>query len=731
MKIPHRQVSAARDSTPIRTHSPYSEAEGPIVDRGYVETRVRAIEGAFKQLWAPPSSEPREVHHLPEWRLKGTQLRAASAASRRRRSSLQTDDPFLDNAPVPTTGYVRSIDHRSPKSTKSLQHLSNTVSRSHDNLRSDKKGYSLANFRARYEASPLQGRTRRRLSSSEGPSFLDNGILSPQPILPLKLPIAIEGDSEDEEDCWDTAHPGVLSTIREAQQSDPLPIPKRTNARGLSEVVNGDTEPGRTETSSAWGSESQILEHPTLLRSSSEDDPAMEAHPWSTTANGPSEVEDGTRLKRMRPMRKVPDNTMESVETKQTSDINQRLSQKGVTSTRPPTPEIEPPVSVKRAVTMHTSRRNSGVAAWRAKLRSMSYDQLSKRHLADTGTAGHSGTNTTNGTQRDSQTATDADEEQEASSSKARLSRTRQPSSASASGSSSAPGALRRAWRRWSGWRLTFTDRSSQAADPSTQKESTGIPETKADPDIKAKGTSPVHTPPPRSPKRPTNLTSTCSHGSLNPTAARPTTALSPPEIPDLTPSFIKPSRQSSFSIRPSASPNRHGSTDGPRPCLHHAQSAASVLSSRSEARSSSRKHPYGIYGQPASSSKMSSLAEHHGASTDSTSTGTAYHSFYPTHRNSTRSLRSAWRDGHSESRREAEIPLQSMGSVGRGRAHNRDRDGGQDQRIKRVKVVVSLDGAGDLKVDASVSQPRDGQLEGRVRSFIKRWEAAEMAGGF
>ena len=70
------------------------------------------------------------------------------------------------------------------------------------------------------------------------------------------------------------------------------------------------------------------------------------------------------------------------------------------------------------------------------------------------------------------------------------------------------------------------------------------------------------------------------------------------------------------------------------------------------------------------------------------------------------------------------------MGSVGRGRGRNRDRDGGRDQRIKRVKVVISLDGAGDLMVDASVQQPRGDQVEGRVRSFVKRWEAAEMAGG-
>ena len=742
MKTPHRQVSAARDVTPIRTHSPYSEAEGPIVDRGYVEARVRAIEGSFKQLWAPQSSESREVHHLPEWRLKGTQLCTTSVASRMRRSNLQTDDPFMDNPPVSPNAYDRSIDHRPPKSRKSLQHLSNTVSPSSDDLRPDRKSYSLANLRARYEASPLQGRTGRRLSNVERPSSLNYEILSPQPISPLKLPVAIEGDGEDGGDCWDTAHPTALSPICEAQQSDSLPVPKRSIARGLSEVVNCDTEPERTEPSTAWGSESQILEYPTPLRSSSDDEPAAEAHPWSTTANGPSEVEDGTRLKRTRPMRRVPDNTTESIETKQTSDSNQRLPQKGMTSNRLPVPKNEPLVNVKRAVTMHTSRHNSGVAAWRAKLRSMSYDQLSKRHQhdsVDTGPAGLSGTNTSNGTQRDSRTATEADEDHETSSSNARAPKTRQSSSASASGSTSAPGALRRAWRRWSGWRLTFADRSSQVGDQpeavaSTQEESIDIPDSKpegvTDPDFEAECTSPIHTPPPRSPKRPTNLTSTYSHSSLNPTAARPTTALTPPEVADWTPSFIKPSRQSSFPIRPSESPNKHGSTDGPRPPLHHAQSAASILSSRTIARSSGRAYLHEDYGRAASLAIMSSLAEHHGESTDSSSTGTAYHSFYPTHRNSNRSLRSAWREERSESRREADIPLQPMGSAGRGRDRSRHRDAGWDQRIRRVKVVVSLDGAGDLMVDASVQQPRNDQQEGRVRSFVQRWEAAEAAGG-
>ena len=60
-----------------------------------------------------------------------------------------------------------------------------------------------------------------------------------------------------------------------------------------------------------------------------------------------------------------------------------------------------------------------------------------------------------------------------------------------------------------------------------------------------------------------------------------------------------------------------------------------------------------------------------------------------------------------------------------RGRSGERGgRNESKEQRIKRVKVVVSLDGAGDLFVDTVVKQGGDKKGEGRVKSFVKRWEA-------
>ena len=180
MKTPQQHTSATRtrDSTPIRTHSPYSEAEGPIVDRGYVEARVRAIEGAYKQLWAPPSSERREIHHLPQWKLQGSQLRAASEISK---SYRQDNDPFSDIVNHRPADHVQDYVRGPPQPRKSLQHLSSMARPSRDIYHPDRKSQSLANIRARYETSPLQGKTGRRISNIGRTSSVESGILSPLP----------------------------------------------------------------------------------------------------------------------------------------------------------------------------------------------------------------------------------------------------------------------------------------------------------------------------------------------------------------------------------------------------------------------------------------------------------------------------------------------------------------------------------------------------------------------
>ena len=728
MKTPQHQTSAARDSTPIRTHSPYSEAAGPIVDKGYVEARVRAIEGSFKHLWAPQSSEPREIHHLPEWTLKGSQLRTASSATTMRKSSGQSDDPFSDI-------------FNGPQSRKLLQHLSSTISPNHESLRPYRKSYSLANIRAQYEASPLQGKTGRKISNVDRACSPGHGILAPQPLLPFKLPIAVENDYEKYADYWNATHPTGLTPMHKSKPPDRTAILNESVAEGLSNLARNNTEPERTEPSTAWGSESQILEYPIPLQSSSEDDIALDVHPRPAIVNGKNEVDHGSPLKRLRPTRKVPDNRQESLGLRQTSNNECEPSQIWHTSDHSRDSNIESLSNVKRALTIQVPRRTTGFAAWGAKLRSMSFDQLTRRRQhdsADIGAAGQSRQNINIESEQALPTPIEVDEEREVLLSKEQSSRSRQSSSASASISMSAPRALRRAWRKWSGWQLNFAEKPSQTTNSlelgaSTQEGSMDVSEAKteglADRHIKAEGVSPIQTPPPRSPKRPVPLKTSYSHNSLNPTAARPTTALSPPEIADWTPSFVQPSRRSSLTSQPSLLRRKQGSDDSSRPSLHHARSAASVVTGRSGARSSERISAYEDHGQAGSSAVMSAIAEHHRDSTDSTSTSTAYHSSYAMHKNSHRSLRSPWRErdgGHWEN----EIPLQRMVSTSRGRDRNRNGNEGGEQRIKRVKVVVSLDGTGDLMVDASVQQSRGGRRESKVKSFVKRWEAVALSSG-
>ena len=72
----------------------------------------------------------------------------------------------------------------------------------------------------------------------------------------------------------------------------------------------------------------------------------------------------------------------------------------------------------------------------------------------------------------------------------------------------------------------------------------------------------------------------------------------------------------------------------------------------------------------------------------------------------------------------------QSLQSSQYGLRRSRKRESQQkrdrEQRIKRVKVVVSLDGGTDLVVDASVKLNRDGERHGegwKVKESVRRWE--------
>lgn len=762
-----RQASAARDSTPIRTHSPYSEAEGPIVDRGYVEARVRAIEGDFKQLWVPSTSEPRDIHPLPEWRLKGPQLRAPSMTKLTTRSYGQLNDSFSDVFDHFPARRIQDLDYGSPRQRKSLQHLSSAETRSYDYGYNDRKSQSLANIRARYEDSPLQGRAAHRRSSSiVQRSSLDPEILCPQPISPLRLGMAVEDDSQDDVEFWNAVHPRALTSIPEAQQPEAMGIPSKSIAERMSDLIGEDPEPGCTEPSTAWGSESQILEHPSRSRQPSEEEPTVESHQPCTAESVMEESVDSIKRRKTRPPRKVPDNTAASSGFMYPSENQRGSSQTGEPSSQGP--DIEPLSKAQRSLTMYVPKRarTVSIAGWRAKLRSMSVDQLADKRHHEAGDTGAPKKDSNIKAEASPPKLVKGEEPQDDLPPSMQFSKTRQSSSVGMGASMSGPRSLRRAWRKWSGWRLVLADKSAQSTEPPGAYPATGgtstdtsqikveeeedvkvenessISNSFKDDDGSQRATTPtqdeprshLQSPLPQSPKRPMSLLKDYSHSSISPIAPRPTTALCPPEIPDWTLSLSGPSRRDTLASPSSLSSMKQSSSGQTRPLLplKHSQSAASVVSSPHASRSPERKFIYDQHGYTDLSATTSSRDQD---SSESTSTETIYHSVFPTHKNSHASMRSPWREQDKEKGRwRAEIPLQRMTpspsrkGEERGRSGERGRAGGRNEskepRIKRVKVVVSLDGAGDLFVDTVVKQGGNKQGEGRVKSFVKRWEA-------
>ena len=752
MSPQQRRTSAKRDLTPIRNHSPYSEAEGPIIDQGYVEARVRAIEGDFKQLWAPSFSEPRDIHRLPEWRLKGSQIRAPPGAKFVPGPPSHVDNSFSHVFDYNPAERVQPTDHSSPRQRHSLQHLPSMETRSRDSPCKDRKSHSLANLRARYETSPLQSKARPKSRTLAHGAPFNLEVLSPQPISASRVSMAAEDEYQEDAGFWNTVHPRALTSIPETQQPEPFTKPKKSIAERMSDLI------GEKGPSTVWGSQSPIPEYPSHSHMPSEDERVVEAHPPSTAAIATEESINSLNLRRVRPSHKVPDNTLESIGDMRHSDTQWGSSQTEEPSHRPQSLYLEPSKG-QRSLTMNVPRRirNASIAAWRAKLRSRSYDQLTdkrRNNVCDvTGPEKDIDKNAKIGPSMHIKN----EERQSDSPPKAQLSKSRQ--SSSASGSAFASHTLRRAWRRWSGWRLVLSDKQSHNAEPLGAipfvrtsspdtmelkveetnkpriKDETPSPHTTEDetyfqtnlPFSQADARTNLQSPPPQSPKRPMSLLRDYSHSSISPIAPRATTALSPPGIPDWPSGRSQPSHGNTNPSRPSMPWMNQNFQDRTNHLSQHAQSTAFATSKTSVARSTERG---GLQGRPersGSSATTSVLAgQQHDGSKGSTSTETDRQTFFPTHKNSHQSMRSPWRE-HDPDRGpwSAEIPLQPVSPVKKKAERRGDGDESRAQRIRRVKVVVSLDGAGDLVVDTKLKQESQGQGEGRVRDFVKRWEAA------
>ena len=759
---PQRRISAARDLTPIRNHSPYSEAEGPIIDQGYVEARVRAIEGDFKQLWVPSSSEPLDVHRLPEWRLKGPQLRAAPRIQMVPGSLSQIDDPFSDVFDYSPAKRMQFTNHGSPQQRHSLQHLSSMEIRSRDNPCKDRKSQSLANLRARYETSPLQSKARPKSRSVVFGIPFKSEVLSPQPISPSRFAMPAEDEYQEDVGFWNTVHPRALTSIPEVQQPEAFTKPNKSIAERMSDLIGEEAEPQSTEPSTAWGSQSPVLEYPSRSHMPSENEPAVEVHPSSTTAIATEESVNSLNLKRVRPSHKLAGKNIGS-----SGEMHHSDSQWGSSQTEEPSHQSQDlylePSKAQRSKTMNIPRRirTASVAAWRAKLRSMSYDQLADKRQSNVFDTEAPEKDINNNAETGPSKLFENEERQCGSPPKAQLSRSRQSSSASVSASASHT--LRRAWRRWSGWRLVLSDKQSHNAEPpgafplirsssidtmelkvgETNKHRTKDENPNPHPtedetyfqrDLalsQADTRTSLQSPPPQSPKRPMSLLRDYSHSSISPIAPRATTALTPPGIPEWPSGRSQPSNGNTISSRPSLPYMKQSFQDRPSHPLHHAQSAASVSTKPSAARSAERRTWRGSRPERSGSSAATSAlaGPHQDGSKGSTSTDTVYQSLSPTHKNSHQSMRSPWRE-HDTDRgpwSAEKIPLQHVSPLKKRAEKPGNGDESRAQRIRRVKVVVSLDGAGDLVVDTNLRQERHGRGEGRVRSFVKRWEAGCM----
>ena len=755
-----RRTLGARDSTPIRNHSPYSEVEGPIIDEGYVEARVRAIEGGFKHLWTPSSSELRDVHRLPEWMLKGSQLRAPPGTPMVRGSPSYIDDPFSDAFDCNPVKRMQSSDHSSPRQRHSLQHLSSMEIRSGDNPYKDRKSQSLANLRARYEISPLQSKARPKSSSLAHSVPFKLEVLSPQPISSSKFGMATDDEYQEDASFWNTVHPRALTSIPETQQPEAFAKPNKSIAERMSDLIGEEAEPESTGPSTAWGSQSPILEYPSRSHMPSENEPAVEAHPSSTAAIATEKSVNSLNLKRVRPSHKVPNNAIESIGGIGHSDSQWGSSQKEEPSNQSQDPCLEPS-KVQRSQTMKVPRRirTASVAAWRSKLRSISCDQLADKRRSNVSDTTAPGKGTDTNAETSPSNFIKNEKRQCDSPPKGQLSKSRQSSSASVSASASQT--LRRAWRRWSGWRLVLSEKQSHNAEPLgafpfIRSSSTDTMELKAqemnDHRTKDKNTSPYPTedeiyfqrnlllsqadtrtsprsPPPQSPKRPMSLQRDYSHSSISPIAPRATTALSPPGLPDWPSGRAQPSNSNTISSRPSQPWIKQRFQDQTNHALRHTRSAASVTTKPSMARSAERGTLHGRPEGSGSSAAASALADqHHDESKGSTSTDTPYHSLLPIKKNSHQSMRSPWRDYDADKGPwSAEIPLQHVSPPKKRAERPGNGDESKGQRIRRVKVVVSLDGAGDLVVDTNMKQEKAGRGGGRVRSFVKRWEAGRI----
>lgn len=344
---PQPQTPLASKPLSIRSHSPYSTGKGPIVNQGFVEARVRAIEGGFRQPKDPSQyPEPQNDGSATRKLFRGIRsLKESPSFQRFSKHSRADTSNNLDNE-VSRDGQL-SNRRKWQHSTSSLGSPINILP---TGLRAskDRKIHSVWDLNAHYRGSPHGGRKRYRDYSnlrkvSDGSETVASEIVSPQPLSPFKQPVHLNHHI--------TYDSGVWSEPHAKQPNVAPPSPRKSIAEELGNII--DVSAGQDEASAAWATEDESSEYLFHEKESPKGQSTSEAQrsdggvPFdrnahsqyiarslpglkqSRTATDSNDADDELQLRKVRSRCAIPDNTMESLpESAHEDEMDQLLAPK-------------------------------------------------------------------------------------------------------------------------------------------------------------------------------------------------------------------------------------------------------------------------------------------------------------------------------------------------------------------------------------------------------------------
>ena len=472
------QTPLARKASTIRSHSPYSEGKGPIVNRGFVEARVRAIEGEFrkaKALQHPESENGSSAAKKPWDRSVRSLKQSASFKDLDQQRNVQASNSLDSNRSKESQHLSYGKWQRSTSSLRSPSSILPTGLQSS----SGRRIHSMWDLHTHYSGSPHGGRKRYRDYSnlrriSAGSETSTSEIISPQPLSPYKQPVNTSQHTTDDSGFWS-------ETQAEQQHPVSISVPRKSIAEELGEMLDVSDEPN--EASMAWATEDEESKYPfpvtepLKLESSTEARRSEEGLPFDheaysqyvarslpgfsqpLTRSGSNDIDDGLRLKRMRGRRAVPDNTVESVPSSQQEEFKPFLplkkksravtaSYSGHSLSNVPRRATLPAPSIDPFNDQRSSEDLDEAPDALSDLKSPKVIENSKPNQHEAETAGHLA-------ETDSQPAA-----------RPEPSHSRRSSTTSRAPSIALSRPLSRAWRRLSTWRLGFGDRQAKSVEP-------------------------------------------------------------------------------------------------------------------------------------------------------------------------------------------------------------------------------------------------------------------------